>query len=79
MLQKFQDQHLGNLNIPDELIPTWRDVKCRHGNNFDQRDENMIIVSHEITIFEQSGETTQNTKVYGTLLSPVKNVSNYFK
>ena len=65
LLQKFQDHHLGNLNIPDELIPTWRDVQCRHGNHFDQRDENMIILSHEITIFEQSGETTQNTKVYG--------------
>ena len=66
LLEKFQQHHLGNLIIPEELEPTWSETLfCRHGSLFDQRDEKMIIVAKKITIIEQTGETTQYTKVFG--------------
>ena len=66
LLTKFQDHHLGNLIIPEELEPTWSETMlCKHGSLFDHRDENMILVSQKVTIIEQSGETTRNTKVFG--------------
>ena len=63
---KFQEYLTNSLNIPEDLIPSFSpNERCRHGNNFIEDDEQMVLLYENITVFYEGSECVMERNVFG--------------
>ena len=53
------------MDLPEKFVPIWAETKvCQHGYVFDENDQNLILESKTILIYDSIGEQVFNVKNY---------------
>ena len=63
--QKFVDKVLGTLEIPENIIPSTNQTKCKkHGNLFSNDDSHLVLLYNKTTIHNKLCETLTSSKIF---------------
>ena len=62
---KFMEKVLGNLEIPENLIPTLKEMQtCKHNNLFSNDDSDFVMLYNKTTVHNKLCETGTSSKIF---------------
>ena len=66
LLDLFHRHRAHSLIIPDKIIPEYdKDLRCKHNSQFQEHDDNLLLVYDEITVYSLQSEIILKKNVYG--------------
>ena len=62
----LEEQRNGELQYPERFVPEYDfSATCKHGNSFDPRERNLILISEDSNIYSTENEKKRRIPVYG--------------